>query len=58
MIGRITEIIAADNINISDTINKSRGDIAYIMIDIDSGAEQKLLDDLAGIPGLIRIRVL
>lgn len=58
MIGRITEIIAADNINISDMINKSRGDIAYTMIDIDSGAEQKLLDDLAGIPDMIRIRVL
>ena len=58
MIGRITEIIAADNINISDMINKSRGDIAYTMIDIDSGAKQKLLDDLAGIPDMIRIRVL
>ena len=58
MIGRITEIIAADYINISDMINKSRGDIAYTMIDIDSGAEQKLLDDLAGIPDMIKIRVL
>ena len=58
MIGRMTEIIAADNINISDMINKSRGDIAYTIIDLDSPADDKLLADLNAITDIIRIRVL
>ena len=58
MIGRMTEIIAADKINISDMINKSRGDIAYTIIDLDSPADDKLLADLNAITDIIRIRVL
>ncbi len=58
VIGQITEIIAADKINISDMINKSRGDIAYTIIDIDGDAEENLLNDLGTISDIIRIRVL
>ena len=58
VIGQITEIIAADKINISDMINKSRGDIAYTIIDIDSTADDKLLNHLGTISDIIRIRVL
>ncbi|MBR3750796.1 MAG: phosphoglycerate dehydrogenase [Clostridia bacterium] len=58
VIGQITEIIAADKINISDMINKSKGDVAYTMIDIDCEASDKLLADLGTISDILRIRVI
>ena len=58
VIGQITEIIAADKINISDMINKSRGDIAYTIIDIDSAASDKLISDLNSIDDILRVRII
>ncbi|WP_281165259.1 phosphoglycerate dehydrogenase [Liquorilactobacillus sicerae] len=61
MVGRITTILANDNINIDNMINKSRGQFAYTVIDIgQQPAEQleSLQKELLEIPEVIRVRVL
>ena len=58
MVGQITAVIAADNINISDMLNKSRKDLAYTVIDTDSEINQSAIDDIKGIEGVIKVRVI
>lgn len=61
MVGRITTILANDDINIDNMINKSRGQFAYTVIDIgQQPAEQleTLQKELLEIPEVIRVRVL
>ena len=58
MVGQITAVIASDNINISDMINKSRKELAYTVIDTDSEINQSVIADIKGIDGVIRVRVI
>ena len=58
MIAQFTSAFAADNINISDMINKSRGNWAYTMVDLESPATQKLVDDIKAIDGCLGVRII
>lgn len=58
MLGQITKILAADNMNIADLSNKSKGAYAYTMIDIDSDIPANVENDLRNIEGVLRVRVL
>ena len=58
VIGQITSIIADANINISEMMNKSRGDIAYNIIDLDKSVGSDVIDKLLNIDGVIRVRLL
>ena len=44
--------------NISDMTNKSQGGYAYTMIDVDSNIPKTVTNDLLGIKGVLRVRVL
>ncbi len=56
MISQFTNEIGKEY-NITDMTNKSRGDIAYTMIDIDSEIKDSLADSLSKIDGVFRVRV-
>ena len=58
MVGQITSALAARNINISNMINKSKGNYAYTIIDIDSEICSDTLDKFSQIPGVIRVRAI
>ena len=58
MLSRFTTIVAEDGINISDLVNRSRGDYAYTMLDLDSPVTQTFAEDLKNIEGVIRVRVI
>lgn len=58
LLGQITAVIAADHINISDMINKSKGDIAYTIIDTDSEITPHAIEAIKNITGMIRVRVI
>lgn len=58
MIAQFTSTFAADNINISDMINKSRGEWAYTMVDVESPATAKLVSDIEAIKGCVRVSVI
>ena len=57
LIAKYTTILGDANINVSDMTNKSRGDYAYSLIDVDSEVTQDVVDKLNAIPDVIRVRV-
>ncbi len=58
MLGKILSLLADQNINVVDMINKSRNDIAYNLIDIESRPSDSALAGLAAIPDVIKVTVL
>ena len=58
MIGQFTKVLAKDNMNIADMANKSKGEYAYTMIDIDSEVPDSVLDDLRVINDVLRVRMI
>ena len=57
MLNQFTAVIGEKNINISDMTNKSSGEVAYTMLDIESAATQDLVEALQKIDGVFRVRV-
>ncbi len=58
MIENITSILANSNINITNMLNKSKGDIAYNIIDINGDADRSLVDKIKEIDEVIFARLL
>lgn len=58
MVGQITTALAKHNLNIADLLNKSRGDIAYTLVDVDSAIPQNVADEIASINGVLATRVI
>ena len=58
MISQFTSAFAADNINISDMVNKSRGDYSYTMLDLDVSASEHIVKTIEAIDGVIKVRVI
>lgn len=57
MISQFSNLVAEDNINIDNLINKSKGDYAYTLIDIAEESD-KLVDQLISIEGVIKVRII
>ena len=57
-LGRFTSAIAGDNVNIDGLMNKSRGEYAYTMLDLDQHPSQAVVDHLKEIDGVLRVRVI
>jgi len=58
MIGQITPVLAGKKINIADMLNKSRGDFAYNIIDVDNNINDDLIEKLMKIEGVLMVRVI
>ena len=58
MLGSITSILAEHDINVIDLLNKSRGDIAYNLIDVEQEPSAAVLEQLGKIDGVIGVRSL
>ena len=58
MLTAITGIFAEDNVNIENLLNKSRGDYAYTMLDIDKADVSSVTEKISAISGVIRVRVI
>ena len=57
MLSQFTNVFAAENINIDNMVNKSRGDYAYTVIDIAASSTETLVEKLTAIDGVLKIRV-
>lgn len=55
-LSRFTTTMAAENINISDLLNRSKGEFAYTMLDLDSVPSDAAISALAHIEGVLRVR--
>ena len=58
MLANITAQLSGDGVNVENMTNKSRGDYAYTLVDVGSPVEESVIDDIRGIDGIIRVRVI
>jgi D-3-phosphoglycerate dehydrogenase len=58
MLSHILTLIGDDGLNVADLLNKSVGDIAYNIIDLDELPQQALLDKINGLEGVINLRLI
>ena len=58
MLGQISTAMAAAGLNIHNMVNKSRGDMAYTLVDVDSLVAAPVLDSLRAIDGVLSVRYL
>lgn len=58
MVGQITTALAKHNLNIADLLNKSRGDIAYTLVDVDSTVPDAAVSEISAIQGVLNVRVI
>lgn len=58
MLGQISTAMARAGLNIHNMVNKSRGDMAYTLVDVDSRVGESLLAELASIEGVLSVRYL
>lgn len=57
-LGRFTAVIAGENLNIAGLMNKSRGEYAYTMLDLDHTASPAVVEALGKIEGVVKVRVI
>ncbi len=57
-LGRFTAAIASENVNIAGLMNKSRGEYAYTMLDLDHHPSAQVVEHLKEIEGVVRVRVI
>ena len=57
-ISRFTAVVAEGNINISDMLNRSKGDYACTMLDLDEPTPAAAAKELASLEGVFRVRVI
>ncbi len=57
MITKFTACFGDVGINITDMTNKSRGEVAYTMLDVESPATPDIVEKLSAIDGVFRVRV-
>jgi len=55
MITKLTDVFSKDGINIENMTNKSKVDFAYTMIDTHSSVDDKIINDLKAIDGVIKV---
>ncbi len=58
MIGQISSTLANKGLNIIDMLNKSRGNVAYTIIDIDKPVSDDLVSELNKINGVLNVRAI
>jgi len=56
MVGQISTALANAGLNIVDMLNKSKGDIAYTMVDVESTLPDKVIEDISSIDGVLAVR--
>ena len=58
MVGQISTAMARGGLNIHNMVNKSRGDVAYTLVDVDSAVGDAVLAEIAAIEGVLAVRYL
>jgi D-3-phosphoglycerate dehydrogenase / 2-oxoglutarate reductase len=56
MLGQISTAMARAGLNIHNMVNKSRGEMAYTLVDVDSPVADAVLKDIAAIDGVLAVR--
>ena len=57
MITQFTKILAENNVNIAEMSNKSKGEVAYTLIDTDCASDRSFASLLEKVDGVFRVRI-
>ncbi len=57
MLASISAVVAAENINIENMLNRSRGEFAYTIIEISGSVPENIADELKKVSGVIRVNI-
>jgi D-3-phosphoglycerate dehydrogenase len=57
MLGQISEVFGRAGLNIHDMVNSSKGDVAYTLVDLDASAPPAVVQQVAGITGVLMARL-
>ncbi|MDO5361789.1 MAG: phosphoglycerate dehydrogenase [Eubacteriales bacterium] len=58
MISQLTNVLGSEGVNIADMTNKSKGEYAYTLLDLESTASKEALEALKAIEGVAKVRVI
>ena len=58
MVGAVTGLLASKGINISNMVNKSRGNVAYTVIDVDTAIDAATVDAIAAVDNVYKVRLI
>jgi D-3-phosphoglycerate dehydrogenase len=58
VLGHVLSLLAEKNVNVVDMVNKSRGDLAYNIIDVQQAPSAEVLDAIAKVEHVIAVRVI
>jgi D-3-phosphoglycerate dehydrogenase len=58
MVGQISTCLGDAGLNIADLLNKSRGEVAYTIVDLDGPVKEETLARIRGIAGVLSVRCL
>ncbi len=58
MLGQISTAMAQAGLNIHNMMNKSKGEVAYTLVDVDSAVPDSVIQAMAGIEGVLAVRYL
>ncbi len=58
MVGQISSLLAAAGLNIHNMVNKSKGDMAYTLVDVDSAVSGAVIEQVANVAGVLSVRYL
>ena len=58
MVGQISTAMARAGLNIHNMVNKSRGEMAYTLVDVDSPIQPPVIDAISAIDGVLSVRAI
>jgi D-3-phosphoglycerate dehydrogenase len=58
MLANITLVLSNENVNGENMTNKSRGDYAYTLVDVNARVGESVVNAIRAIPGMLRVRVI
>lgn len=58
MLGQVSSDLAKAGLNIIDMLNRSRGELAYTVVDVDKAVPDEVLNEMAAIEGVLAVRMI
>ena len=58
MLANITTLLAKDGANVENLSNKSKGDYAYTLVDLNTRVDDSVIEDVRNLPNVVRVRVI
>ena len=58
MLANITALLSRDSVNVENLSNKSKGELAYTMVDLGAAVEESVIEDVRRLNNVIRVRTL